>query len=141
MNRLDSPSVLCPSARAKEGAALIGIVMGDGRVAFSADRLVVNPGFLENASAGRAPEKRFRFGDLCVQSGCRQWTGTRCGVIDEVLEHVPEEEKSRELPACSIRPQCRWYNQVGAEACRVCSLVVTDCLDEAEPTVAALNET
>ena len=36
-------------------------------------------------SARRDPEKRFRFSDQCVEAGCRQWTGTRCSVVEDVI--------------------------------------------------------
>jgi len=131
VNRIDSDRALCPSARMKEGSVLLGIVLGDGRVAFAPDRLVVNREFVTTAREGRSPEKRFRFADACVQSGCVQWTGTRCGVIDDVLAELPAEGLPAHLPQCSIRPQCRWYAQAGTEACRACPLVVTDCAREA----------
>ena len=130
MSRIEAPHILCPSARMKEGALLLGIVMTDGRVAFAADRLVVNNAFVSNALEGRSPEERFRFADACAQAGCVQWTGKRCGVIDEVIAEVPAEALQTYLPECSIRPQCRWYSQAGTEACRACPLVVTDCRKE-----------
>jgi len=137
VSRIDAPNVLCPSARLKEGAILVGIVLADGSIAFAADRLVVNQQFVENASQGRAPEKRFRFGDTCVKSGCMQWKGDRCGVIDQIVEAVPLHALPSALPECSIRPQCRWFGQSGASACRVCPQVVTDCIEEANETVHA----
>lgn len=127
--------VLCPSARMKPGAVLLGIVMGDGRVAFAPDRLLVNREFIANAQQGRSPEKRFRFADGCVQSSCVQWTGTRCGVIDDVLADISVAALSADVPHCSIRPQCRWYDQAGAEACRACPVVITDCAREATETM------
>jgi hypothetical protein len=133
MTRVDSPTVLCPSARMKEGAVLLGIVQADGRIAFAAHRLEVNQDFVQSALQGRPAEKRFRFSDVCVQSGCRQWTGERCGVVDQILAAAPADQLSLEMPECSIRPQCRWYNQNGWQACRVCPLVVTDCIEEGEP--------
>jgi hypothetical protein len=136
MSQIDPPAILCPSARMKEGAILVGIVLANGQVAFSADRLVVNRDFVENARQGRSPEKRFRFGDMCVKSGCRQWTGERCGVVDQVLAAVPAGERHAALPQCSIRAQCRWYAQSGADACHVCPLIVTDCLEESAESVA-----
>jgi hypothetical protein len=118
----------------KEGVTLLGIVMPNGRVAFSPDRIEVNREFVANAREGRSPEKRFRFADACVRAACKQWTGTRCGVIDEVLNDMPAHplQAGSQLPHCSIRFQCRWYEQAGAEACRACTLVITDCrMDEA----------
>jgi len=66
--------------------------------------------------------------ELIGQPGLDEEPQPRCGVIDEVLEVVPEENRDPDgtLPECSIRMDCRWFSQVGAEACRVCPQVITD---------------
>jgi hypothetical protein len=125
-------SILCPSSRCRDGAILLGIVLNDGRVAFAKDRVVVDEGFVKNATAegSRAPESRFRFSTPCAKGGCHQWTGSRCGVIDSVLEEVHAQNYSHKgdapLPECSIRGNCRWFDQSGADACAVCDIVVTE---------------
>ena len=121
--------VLCPSSRCERGAVLLGIVLPDGRVAFAADRIVVDDGFVKAAREGRSPESRLRFAAPCVRGGCRQWTGSRCGVIDRVTAADPPPA-APDLPDCSIRPHCRWYLQSGAAACAVCPEVITDTRDE-----------
>ena len=123
--------ILCPSGTCQEGAILIGIVMRDGRVAFSPEQITIDREFVEIAQAGRAPEKRFRFGNTCVKSGCRQWSDERCGVIDSLVAEPPNtrlqnDEFDQLLPECSIRSQCRWFVQLGAKACEICPEVVTD---------------
>jgi hypothetical protein len=127
---MSSEKKLCPSYSCQSGAILLGIVMRDGRVAFSSDRIVVNEEFVQIASAGRTPEKRFRFGGQCVQNGCRQWTGERCGVIDKITETANINVESAALPECSIRSECRWFYQSGAEACAVCPEIVTDSREQ-----------
>ena len=133
---MDSETTLCPSSNCLEGAILVGIVMPDGRVAFASDRIVVNEDFVQAAREGRSPEKRFRFSTPCVKGGCAQWTGERCGVIDRVLAEGASDSAPVELPACSIRPQCRWFQQSGAAACAACPEVVTDGRVEAAPALA-----
>lgn len=123
---MSSEKKLCPSYSCQSGAILLGIVMRDGRVAFSSDRIVVNEEFVQIARAGRTPEKRFRFGGQCVQNGCNQWTGKRCGVIDKVTETVNMDVESAALPECSIRSECRWFYQSGAAACAACPEIITD---------------
>lgn len=123
----DQDSVLCPSSSAQPGAILLGIIMPDGRVAYAADRIMVDEEFIGIARQGRTPEKRFRFSHRCVKNGCAQWSGTACGVIERLLDQwsvLPEEDL--DLPDCSIRAQCRWYRQRGGMACRVCPEVITD---------------
>lgn len=127
---MNSEKKLCPSHNCQEGAILLGVVMRDGRVAFSADRLIVNEEFVQIARAGRTPEKRFRFGGQCVQSGCRQWTGKRCGVIDSIIESVDINVETAHLPECSIRSECRWFHQNSAEACAICPEVLTDLRED-----------
>jgi len=122
--------LLCPSAPCDDGAILIGVVLSDGQIAFAAEEAHVDREFVQLARAGRAPEKRFRFASRCMQGGCRQWTGSRCGVIDRVLDEVAPPNASPNvpaaLPACAIRDRCRWFDQAGAEACAVCTVVITD---------------
>ena len=119
------PPILCPSSRCQTGAILLGIVLPDGSVAFAKDRIAVDAAFVDSASQGRAPETRFRFSTPCASSGCHQWTGERCGVIDSVLAEAGAYT-SPELPDCAIRSDCRWFAQSGSAACAVCDRVVTD---------------
>ena len=132
--------ILCPSSRCQDGAILLGIVLPDGSVAFAKDRIEINAEFVEIARRGREPEKRFRFSSPCVRGACQQWTGERCGVIDGVVDQAARVgyEPQGALPECSIRPQCRWFGQSGADACRVCDQVVTDTLIEVEPEAEAV---
>jgi hypothetical protein len=121
---------LCPSAQCEPGAILLGIVGADGLVGYITPKVTVDEHFVTEAHKGRAPEKRFRFSQPCVTTGCTNWTGTRCGVIDAVLNEVAERDLSRvdrhSLPKCSIRSRCRWFAQDRTEACLVCPLVITD---------------
>jgi hypothetical protein len=126
-----SEQKLCPSARCEPGARLLGIVGSGAVVGYLRPPLAVDEDFVATASAGRAPEKRFRFVSPCVEGRCVQWTGSRCGVIDAVLDLQERGElPAAELPACTIRVNCRWYGQAGARACSVCPFVVTATLPD-----------
>ena len=118
--------VLCPSSVCREGAILVGIVTRDGRIAFSANEIVVNSEFVRVARTGRTPEKRFRFVGRCIKNGCTQWTGSRCGVIDSLTSTAGGSEDQGDLPRCSIRARCRWFHQSGPQACSICPDVITD---------------
>ena len=130
-------SIMCPSARCHEGAVLLGIVLPDGRVAFAEGRPTVDREFVSVATSDgrRAPERRFRFSSPCAQGGCRQWTGSSCGVIagamDEACAAGHQASVDADLPACGIRADCRWFLQAGAAACSVCELIVTETRPEA----------
>lgn len=129
----------CPSARCEPGAILLGIVGSGGVVGYVRPQIEVDEAFVVAAARGRSPEKRFRFASRCVEAQCAQWTGTRCGVIDQVLETQEREElpTADELPACTIRRDCRWYAQSGPRACSVCPFIVTDTLPDGTTMRAA----
>ena len=118
----------CPSARCAPGNDLIGIRGRDGRIANLRTKLPVSAQFVEQASAQGPPEARMRFAGKCETSGCAQWTGSRCGVIDRVMAHLEAHEVplTSDLPPCTIRGTCRWYEQTGPRACAGCAYVTTD---------------
>src|ERR1044071_2709470 len=121
----------CPSSTLDNATNLLGVIGGDGRVHFVCPPLPLDDEFRRRAAASGRPEQRFRFAGPCLEDGCGQWTGTRCGVIDALLAEGGCESEA-ELKRCAIRRVCRWFAQRGPEACRVCPLVVTDGLG-AEP--------
>lgn len=121
----EQEKIMCPSSKAQTGAQLLGVRQDDGTVAILPQPLRIDESFLELASAAAPAEQRFRFTNKCVESGCAQWTGTRCGVADKVLSVIDVLLISDELPECGIRPQCRWFRQNGRDACKACPFVVT----------------
>jgi hypothetical protein len=121
----------CPSARCESGAVLLGIVGADGRIGFITPEIQIDDDFVQEAHKGRLPETRFRFGQPCIEDACAQWTGSRCGVIDRLLplrDQAIIRHRTKDLPRCSIRSRCRWFAQVGGDACHTCPLVVTEQL-------------
>jgi hypothetical protein len=128
---MSESAILCPSWKCEAGASLIGIVLPNGSVAFSTERIVIDQAFVETARQGRSPEKRFRFSSTCKRAACVQWTDNRCGIADVVISehqarHGSTSEESFELPECSIRSHCRWHLQRGDAACYACPEVITD---------------
>ena len=127
-----SKAALCPSARCDEGALLFGVVQATGAVSLLAEPLEVDQDFVAAARQGRAPEARFRFAAPCQCSACPNWQAQRCTVIDDVLLELGDQTLAEQtlagqaLPTCSLRPRCRWYEQLGASACAACPLVITD---------------
>ena len=134
-----TPQVLCPSSTCSPGAILLGVVQCDGTVAYLEQKRIIDEFFVKLAHEGRQPEKRFRFADTCVKSGCMQWGNGRCGVIDKVLAENPGYTNCQPLPQCSIRADCRWHLQWGARACQICPLIVTDLRQDTAPEKAALK--
>lgn len=118
---------LCPSAPASEGAILLGAVGPDGELGYLQPLIEVDADFLEVAHQRGRPEERFRFASPCLEGGCGYWTGSACGVLEQVLGardkgHILPAE---ELPHCMIRRSCRWFAQSGMDACLVCPFVIT----------------
>lgn len=128
---------LCPSSICHSGALLLGVVGGDKKVSLLSPPIPVNDEFVEAVNAAGEPEKRFRFAGKCAKSGCGQWTGTSCGVMDELaMANHLLEIINENLPACAIRPDCRWYSQEGAKACIICPHIVT----QSEKSTTIVNE-
>jgi len=117
---------LCPSSRLTKGASLLGIRNDEGKMDILEEPLLITKELYNQFQAhDTAPEKALRFTNKCIQSGCKQWTGSKCGVIENILEKVERKFMKDQLPSCAIRNPCRWHNQRGPEACKVCPLVTT----------------
>jgi hypothetical protein len=131
---MSESAILCPSWRCEAGSSLIGIVLPDGTIAFSKERIVVDAAFVEVARQGRSPEKRFRFSSTCKRAACVQWADEKCGIVDIIIsEHQARSSEPPDpfvLPECPIRPLCRWHLQSGDAACCACPEVVTDRAEE-----------
>jgi hypothetical protein len=126
----DHERILCPSSKAQEGARLFAVRQEDGTMAILPQPLQINADFIREANSSSSAEQRFRFTNKCVESGCAQWTGSRCGVADKVLSVLEDLPVKDELPECGIRPQCRWFRQSGPDTCRVCPFVITHTTEE-----------
>jgi hypothetical protein len=109
--------VLCPSAPAKEGSILYGIVAGrtigylDHAVAVTAEDL---------ESAGDRIEDRFRFARPCLRH-CKNFENG-CGLIGrlQAARGAPDAAEKAAERECAIRPQCQWFLTAGGDACRIC---------------------
>ena len=125
MPKGDADTLACPSARAEPGNIVYGRVNG-GRLERLGTPLEVTQAFVDSVSANGPAEQRFRFAGTCHESGCAQWTGHGCGVIERVLLETTRAEAEAALPRCFLRAHCRWFAQRGAAACSACTLVITD---------------
>ena len=66
----------------------------------------------------------FRFAAPCMEGACRNWSGTSCQVAEHLVQIFPAVVD--QLPACRLRPVCRWFDQEGGDACKRCPQVITD---------------
>lgn len=121
---------------------LLGVVGPSGRVAFLPSGPRVDSDMIDRLAEFGPVTESYRFAGPCVTSGCIYWAQERCHVPD-VVRHERERsgtaplgasggdpggdprEHTVELPACAIRPSCRWWLQDGPSACALCPVVVT----------------
>jgi hypothetical protein len=84
-----------------------------------------------NADATRV----FRFGARCEENRCSHFNGSQCSLGARVKHGLPAVVDA--LPACLIRPKCRWFAEQGGEVCLRCPQVVT-MIPEAETPLNAV---
>jgi len=123
--------LLCPSSKMMPGSRVLGVVREDGMVQFLRKEVIVDEAFMAAAAEGRNPRKRFRFSNTCVQKGCKQWEQGQCGVVEATIE--AELPMADALPECGIRESCRWFDQRGDTACRMCAEIITEVFTEDVP--------
>ena len=122
------PETLCPSAQPDwEGARVIGVVGGtpeQPRTAYLEQAQPVTQEILDLAGPV-APAEVFRFAAPCAGSACGHYDGAehKCRLAEKTVRWV--EQAVDNLPKCSIRASCRWWQQEGPAACRRCPQVVT----------------
>jgi hypothetical protein len=117
---------LCPSAQPDmDGAILIGVVVGaaDQPLVSYLDEPTPVTEKLLSLTAPVEPTEVFRFAAPCAESGCQHFDGSTCRLAGKVSQTVPTS--ITRLPACSIRPSCRWWREQGKAACMRCPFIVT----------------
>jgi hypothetical protein len=126
-----SPAVgrvlFCPSAQPElAGSMIIGVVESRARterVSHLAHPVKIS-GHWPASPEGYAATAAFRFAAPCQKGECTNWSGSKCRVAQELVRILPAS--TPELPQCSLRRVCRWFEQEGTGACMRCSQVVTD---------------
>jgi hypothetical protein len=121
------PAPLCPSARPEmEGSILFGVVGGSvdaPRVGYLDEPLEVTPELL-GLSGAIPPTEVFRFAAPCAAARCQHFDGANCRLAQRTVRLLPMAVDR--LPACRLRPRCRWWLQEGKAACLRCPAIVTD---------------
>lgn len=125
--------LMCPSAQPDmKEARVIGVVGGTVetvKVAYVNEVLPVTDEILQ-AAAPAKPTEVFRFAAHCETKACRHFDGTNCNLATRIVQILPAVVDT--LPACLIRPTCRWYQQEGRAACLRCPQVVTESYEPSE---------
>lgn len=121
----DAP-VMCPSAQPHmEGAFVFGVLGGtmeERRVGYLPQRVPLTEEVAALAGPVR-PTEVFRIAAPCAGSGCLHFDGHDCRLATKLVQLMPSV--STALPACTVRPDCRWWKQEGKAACMVCPAIRT----------------
>jgi hypothetical protein len=126
----DTDNKLCPSSTCREGSILLGVVQQNQTITMLNIPLRVDATFVKKLEVQGAPEKKFRFTNKCIKSGCRQWDGSSCGALNFLAASNKHLEEDINLKPCIIRESCRWFHQEGKAACTICTFVVTNYMEE-----------
>ncbi|MCM0589048.1 MAG: nitrogen fixation protein [Gloeotrichia echinulata DVL01] len=129
-------TTLCPSARPEsENSVVFGIIGGtvaEPRVAYLKQPLPITDELIAKASP-ITPTEIFRMATPCAAKACLHFDGQDCRLAKQIAEKLPAV--AEELPPCSIRRDCRWWNQEGKAACMRCPQVITDNYNPSELAV------
>ncbi len=132
-NIISEQTTLCPSARPESvDGVVFGIVGGTAtapRIAYLKQPLPVTNELMAKAGSV-TPAEIFRTAASCVESGCQHFDGKDCRLSMRIVEKLPVVVE--ELPPCSIRRNCRWWQQEGKAACMRCPQIVTDNYSSSE---------
>jgi hypothetical protein len=69
------------------------------------------------------PREVFRFGAPCATTGCVHFTGSRCSLVQRIVDQV--EPAVADLPPCRLRARSRWFAEEGGAACLRCPVILT----------------
>ncbi|MBW4565264.1 MAG: nitrogen fixation protein [Mojavia pulchra JT2-VF2] len=120
-------TTLCPSAKPEfVDAVVFGVVAGAAaapHIAYLKQPLPITDELLAKASPV-TPAEIFRAATSCAQLGCQHFDGKDCRLAMRIVEKLPAVVE--QLPPCSIRRDCRWWQQEGKAACMRCPQIITD---------------
>ena len=129
-------TTLCPSARPESvDSVVFGVVGGtveEPRVAYLKKPQPITDELIAKASP-ITPAEIFRTAAPCATKGCQHFDGQDCRLAMRIVEKLPPV--AEELPPCSIRRDCRWWQQEGKAACMRCPQVITDNYNPSELAV------
>ena len=118
--------LLCPSAQPEmEDCVAFGVVGGTVEAPLMAHLehpLPVTEELLALSNPVQ-PTEVFRFAAPCAGDACQHFDGTDCRLATRIVQIMPAVTSA--LPPCSLRPECRWWQQEGKAACMRCPQIVT----------------
>ncbi|MDB9323239.1 nitrogen fixation protein [Nodularia spumigena CS-591/04] len=135
-------TTLCPSARPQPGESLVfGVIGGtvtEPRVAYLKQPQTMTEELIAKVSPA-TPAEVFRTASTCATNNCQHFDGQDCGLVTRIVAQFPIALE--ELPPCSIRRDCRWWQQEGKAACMRCPQVITDNYNASELMIQVATPT
>lgn len=115
----------CPSAMEDDADPVVfGVVCGTPerpRVAYL-DQPQPLTAELKALCAPASPAEVLRISTPCVAERCKHWHNSNCRLVQRVVQVMLPVVDG--IPACKLRPECRWWVQEGKAACLRCPQVV-----------------
>ncbi|MEH1939721.1 MAG: nitrogen fixation protein [Nostoc sp.] len=143
----DNQTTLCPSARPEMvDSVVFGVIAGtvtEPIVTYLKQSIPITNELLALASPV-TPTEIFRTAAPCASKGCQYFDGRDCRLAMQIVDKLSAVVE--QLPPCSIRRNCRWWQQEGQAACMRCPQVITDnynpskSMHEAATPQASLSE-
>ena len=116
---------LCPSAQPNmENTVVFGVIEGTVQDPRTSYLIKPQPLYkIANLSEPVKPTEVFRIAASCAEHQCVHFDGNKCKLAQKIakLDAIVEV-----LPPCSIRTDCRWWQQEGVKACLRCPVIVTE---------------
>lgn len=138
-----SPHVIqCPSAmEGNDDPLVFGVVGGTAdrpQVAYLNGLQPLSPE-IEALCSPATPAEVLRIATPCVRYRCENFENEKCTLAQRIVQILPCVVES--VPACKLRPDCRWWVQEGPAACLRCPQVVRtpSRLTDEQQRVAARN--
>lgn len=126
-------NTLCPSAKPELADSVVfGVLSGtveEPSVVYLKQLQPVTDELIAQVSPV-TPKEVFRTAAPCAESGCQHFDGKDCRLAMRIVDKLPVVVE--ELPPCSIRRDCRWWQQEGKAACMRCPQVITDNYNPSE---------
>ena len=127
-------TTLCPSSNQPDlpNSIVFGVINGtveNPRVTYLKKPQPLTEELIELA-APVTPAEVFRTATTCATNKCAHFDGSNCRLAQRVVDQFPVAEDK--LQACSIRRDCRWFQQEGKEACVRCPQIITDNYNASE---------
>jgi len=124
-----SADAYCPSAQPQmREPRVLGVVRG-GETSYLTEHVPLTDDLLA-LTEPIGPSRVLRIAARCEENACTHFDGVNCRLAARIVQLLPAV--SDVLPACLIRPECRWYRQEGRAACMRCPQIVTEFTDDNE---------